>query len=437
MATLVELKQGTYSLISEAVGAEVAPLQATDNGANVKSTDTLLGEWINEGGRILARRCVALRGRRAAELSAREIVATADLALIQSPPGKTGTDHCGTPWGVYRVGSAPEGSLTPGTLTGSGIVSFAVQGGSYGGTLGYSSPSPVSVWSSTATTPISFAVTSGAGSIYFNGNLSQDLTYLYNFTPRSITSASITVKFAVPGTFIYPWDVTISFFARDANGLLVASGSTTTSALEGVSVSGSLAIGAVIAQLEISVSAVAPWGVIYYDTPIGLGISVLQVFAVEAGGSSGAAPAPASWLTFCRPEVLDRWAGVVSVGAELLYYSVLNEKEFELSPAMPEDAVIYADCLHLPLTLITGSPASGETASWAWLPDTGDRAVMLWAAAHVCEARRDDPRLGPLAEVFRAEFGAWVMRQLAEVPRDVRGLLASITGVDPVSVGKK
>lgn len=109
--TLEELLGDIYTAIAEASGAEVAALQARDNTANIRTTDENLRVWINEAADTLARRCVALRGRRrATALPGTGLIPFVDRfdaspELREYPVGSPCLPGAlGRPWAVYFAG---------------------------------------------------------------------------------------------------------------------------------------------------------------------------------------------------------------------------------------------------------------------------------------------------------------------------------------------
>jgi hypothetical protein len=107
--TLTDLHGDIYTAIAEASGADVAALQAADNSANIRSTVDNLTVWINEAGELLARRCVALRGRRRAALlpghqSVLWVVDGVYPELVEFPVGRPSVAAAlGRPWAAFHV----------------------------------------------------------------------------------------------------------------------------------------------------------------------------------------------------------------------------------------------------------------------------------------------------------------------------------------------
>lgn len=154
----------------------------------------------------------------------------------------------------------------------------------------------------------------------------------------------------------------------------------------------------------------APWG-------------VFGCYRTE-GRYSNAAESRLIHLFPSRFDVLQRWRGVAPpdpvaidpVMPSPLYWCNVSEMGVFVAPAVGRSIDIVADTLNSPVALVNAAD------KWAWLPIGGRRLLVAYAAARVCEIRREDETLHARAPEFWAEFYSGVVRLYNDLPLDVRGL---------------
>jgi hypothetical protein len=185
-----------------------------------------------------------------------------------------------------------------------------------------------------------------------------------------------------------------------------------------------------VASVTVSMSLESSWyfpGVAVNVAGFGVNFRRFQIAEVSEAGS---AAAPSSWLTLIDLASRERWRSVVAPGAAPKYWSPQGEGAVSLWPSTAEDKTIFADALHTPIAL------AADNDAWDWVPVGGDRLIICFGAARVCQIRSDDPRLAGLAPGFMAEFVAGVERLREDVSFDVRHLFTSITGTQIAGLGK-